>query len=388
MFKFYLPIRLMVWLGIVLLAAVVWGSGWPGKILQQKLVASNSYVHGAWFWNNSCHGVVCNLCPKKCFLPEGMKGYCRVRVNMGGRLYTLVYGRPAAVHIDPIEKKPVFHLLPGSRTFSLATAGCNLSCDFCQNWSLSQGEPEALPFQRLLPQQIVSAARQYGCSSIAYTYSEPVVFYEYMAETARLAKQAGLYNVVITGAYINPEPLKRLLPDLDVVKIDLKGFDRKYYRQVVGGSLEPVLKALEIVANSGVQLEVVNLVVPGRNDSPEQLALLCRWVRDKLGPETPLFFSRFMPCYRMPNYPKTPVSELRNARNMALREGLKYVYLGNVTGDEGENTYCPNCGFLLIRRVGYAVLYNKLKHGHCPRCREAIPGIWEHTRRPVESKGE
>lgn len=370
-------LRFALWLALTVLASAAWGAGLPGKLLHRTCVANEPTVHGAWFWASRCHGLTCWLCPRHCFLPEGAKGWCRVRVNSGGRLYTLAYGRAASVHVDPIEKKPVFHFLPGSRTFSLATAGCNLRCDFCQNWSLSQADPETLPAVRLLPEEIVAAARREGCRSIAYTYSEPAVFYEYMAETARLARRAGLYNVIISGGYIESGAWKRLLPDLDIVKIDLKGADEAYYRRVAGGHLEPVLRTLKLAAESGVQLEVVNLVVPGQNSSSEQVGQLSRWVRENLGADTPLFFSRFMPGFRMTGTPATSLEELRQARDQARQAGLRYVYLGNVPGDEGENTYCPRCGRVLVRRVGFAVLENVMRASRCPDCGETIPGIWE-----------
>jgi pyruvate formate lyase activating enzyme len=372
--------RPAAWLGLVLLATAAWGAGWPGAALQKICVNPDPTVHAAWYWTSRCHGVSCDLCPRHCYLPEGAKGWCRVRVNAGGRFYTLAYGRAAAVHIDPIEKKPVFHLLPGSTAFSLATAGCNLACDFCQNWSLSQADPETLPSQRLLPAEIVAAAKESGCRSIAYTYSEPTVFYEYMAETARLARQAGLYNIMISAGYIEPEPMRRLLPYLDVVKIDLKGSDPDYYERVVGGRLEPVLKTLQTVAAAGVQLEVVNLVVPGQNSSPEAVRALSQWVRTQLGADTPLFFSRFIPCFRMPDTPITSVDELHAARAIARSEGLRYVYTGNVTGDEGESTFCPTCGRVLVQRFGYTILANVIHHGRCPQCGTKIPGIWDDFR--------
>jgi pyruvate formate lyase activating enzyme len=365
------------WLALTAALCLFWGGGYASRFLLSINTTSSSFVHDALFWTRRCRGVLCQLCPKQCFLPEGAKGQCRVRINSGGYLHTLVYGRAAAVHVDPIEKKPIFHLLPGSKAFSIATAGCNLNCDFCQNWTLSQANPEQLPADYLAPEAAVQAALQSRSRSIAYTYSEPVVFYEYMLETARLAHQAGLYNIMISAGYIQPEPLKRLLPYLDVIKIDLKGFDPRYYRTVVGGELSPVLRTLKIIANSHVQLEVVNLMVPSWNDSAPQVRALAQWVRDELGPETPLFFSRFSPGFRMLNLPATPAETLRQARRLALAEGLRFVYVGNVTGDEGENTNCPQCGQLLIHREGFVVLENHLRAGHCPHCDAKIPGIWK-----------
>jgi len=381
--------RPMAWCGVTLLALVFWSSGWPGSVLFE-----NKSAIIAKFWTSQCHGLVCTLCPRTCFLPEGGRGWCRVRVNRGGRLYTLVYNRPAALHVDPIEKKPIFHFLPGSTTFSLATVGCNLACDFCQNWSLSTANPEAVPDNLLSPEEVVNLALRSGSRSIAYTYSEPVVFYEYMTDIAKAAHAAGLYNIMITAGYIQPEPLRQLLPLLDVIKVDFKGNDPEFYRKVVGGELAPVLRTLKQIAASGVQLEVVNLMVPvpqyqgqavthqdltAPSDDITALRRFCRWVRIELGADTPLFFSRFSPAYRMENLPATPVEAVQRARTIAREEGLRYVYVGNTPGDDGENTYCPDCGTLLIRRFGLATLENRLVGpggSRCPRCGLRIPGIW------------
>ena len=376
----------------------------PPRTLSAFVSVRNSAVQEAAWWRQACNGVQCTLCPFGCFLPEGVRGRCRVRMNSGGMLKTLVYGHPISVHIDPIEKKPIFHLLPGSFVYSLATAGCNLSCRGCQNWEISQAFPEqaaasipvpvgvelsASPDGRVLgtvrqaelaqmsPAEVVAAALATHCRSIAYTYSEPIVFYEYVRDTARLAKQKGLRNVMVTGGCINPEPLAELLPDFDVVKVDLKGFDRGFYRNYVGGELDFVLAALRELKRHGTFVELVNLVVPTLNDSPESLRALSVWVRDHMGPDTPLFFTRFSPNYRVQNLPQTPVETLEAARDIALREGLRYVYVGNVPGHPGETTYCPKCHRPLIRRYGYAILSNLLTpEGRCPFDGAKIPGIW------------
>ncbi|MCB4755802.1 MAG: AmmeMemoRadiSam system radical SAM enzyme [Elusimicrobia bacterium] len=377
----------------------------PPATFSSLLSVSNPSVKEARYWHTVCAGVQCHLCPFECFLPEGARGRCRVRMNHGGRMVTLVYGHPVSVHIDPIEKKPVFHLLPGSWIYSLATMGCNLKCAFCQNWEISQSYPEQAPGKTLVPrgleivgveggqatarlrqddvstltpQEVVDAALATRCRSIAYTYSEPVVFFEYMLETARLAKAKGLKNVMVSAGYIEPRPLAELAPYFDVIKIDLKGFDERFYRNTVGGELKYVLRTLKELKEHGVLTEIVNLVVPTLNDKEGDFKKLAVWVRENLGTDTPLFFSRFSPQYRMQNLPSTPVETLERAREIALKEGLHYVYVGNVPGHPAESTYCPACRQILVRRYGYAVLENRLlPEGRCPYDGTKIPGVWE-----------
>ncbi len=388
------------------LAAAVFIAVYPPPGTFAALYAPQSpHIRPGRFALNVCNGVQCRLCPYNCFLPEGARGRCRVRANYGGELKTLVYALPAAVHIDPVEKKPVYHLYPGSLIYSLAAPGCNLSCRGCQNWEISQVYPEQAPPRALVPTALEvkadASGRPYGevkqsevaelnpadivkyalatrSRSVAYTYSEPVVFYEYMYDTAVLARKAGLKNVMVSAGYINPQPLAMLLPFMDVVKIDLKGFSEKFYRGYTGGELEPVKNTLLELKKSGVLFEVVNLVAPGLNDAPEDLEALSGWVHEHLGAQTPLFFSRFTPNYMVSNLPPTPVETLTRAREIALKKGLKYVYAGNVPGHEGENTYCPKCGRPLIRRYGYAVLENLLTPGggRCPYDGTKVPGIW------------
>jgi len=329
------------------------------------------------FWKSADLGVKCSLCPFDCYLTEGARGKCRVRMNRGGVLYTMVYARAVSLNLDPIEKKPVFHMLPGTGILSFATVGCPLRCSFCQNWSLSQVYPEqAVKGEQLAPEAIVTAAVNNRIPSIAYTYGEPAVFYEYMHDTARLARKRGLRNVVVTSGYINPEPLRKLLPYLDVVKVDLKGIREEFYSTEVGGYLPAVLDTLKLLAKTGVQVEVVNLVVPGRNDGAEDFDLLTKWIRANMGPDTPLFFSRFHPDYKMRNLPPTPVATLERARAIALKNGLRFVYLGNVPGHPAESTYCPDDGTLLIERSGFQVGRINLAGDKCPKCGRKIPGIW------------
>lgn len=375
----------------------------PPKTFSTLLPVDNPHVKEAKWWKVSCAGVQCLLCPFKCFLPEGARGRCKVRMNHGGRLVTLVYADPVSVHIDPIEKKPVFHLLPGTWIYSLSTMGCNLRCSFCQNWEISQAYPEQAPEKTavprelkflgifkgkavgqvrqdmaasLSPQEVVKAALATRCRSVAYTYGEPVVFYEYVMDTAILAKRAGLKNVLVSAGYIEPEPLADMAPYFDIIKIDLKGFNEKFYRRVVEGELKFVLRTLVELKKHGVFTEVVNLVVPTQNDDEKEFQSMAKWIMANLGPDTPLFFSRFTPHYRLQNLPPTPVKTLENAREIAKAEGLKYVYVGNVPGHPGESTYCPHCQRPLIRRHGYAILENKLKNGKCPYDGTNIPGIW------------
>jgi pyruvate formate lyase activating enzyme len=321
--------------------------------------------------------VKCELCPHGCVIAEGSRGQCRVRENQGGRLYTMAYGNPCAVNIDPIEKKPFFHFYPGRSAFSLATAGCSLHCLYCQNWQISQATPEETQNVDLPPQQIVQNCRENRVPIVAYTYSEPMVFYEYMLDSASLARESGLLNVVISSGHVNPAPLRQLCQVVDAIKIDLKGFDEDFYREVCGAELNNILRTIQIIAETGVHLEIVNLVVPTLNDDADQLRALAEWVLANVGPDVPLHFSRFMPQYRLQNLPPTPVETLEQARNAALESGLHFVYLGNVPGHEGNNTYCPHCGALIIGRSGFWVeSYHLTDDGRCAYCQTPIPGVW------------
>jgi pyruvate formate lyase activating enzyme len=331
--------------------------------------------------------VQCNLCPQRCIIADGERGTCRVRENRGGRLYSVVYGNPCAVHVDPIEKKPFYHFLPTALTFSLATAGCNLRCLYCQNWTISQVPPEQTQNMDLPPEEVVRYAQQSKAPVIAYTYSEPTIFYEYMLATARLAREAGLRNIVISAGFINPDPLRELCATVDAIKIDLKGYDEDFYREVCGAELGPVLEAIRTIYESGIHLEIVNLVVPTLNDGLEQLGALAQWVARDLSPDVPLHFSRFQPQYKLTNLPPTPVERLERAREIALEAGVRFVYIGNVPGHAGNNTYCPACGRAIIVRQGFAVQEYHLKNGACAYCGQPIPGIWwpdEPQGQPVE----
>jgi pyruvate formate lyase activating enzyme len=320
--------------------------------------------------------IQCQLCPRECIVPKGGRGFCGVRENREGKYYSLVYGNPCAVHVDPVEKKPFYHLLPASTSFSIATAGCNFRCKFCQNWEISQVRSEQVDHFDLPPEAAAVRAAEALCRSIAYTYTEPTVFFEYMHDTAVRAKLKGVRNVVVTGGHINPEPLSDLLSVVDAIKIDLKGFSQEFYATYVRGELKPVLEAIRAVAKSKVWLEIVYLVIPTLNDRMDVIKEMARWVKNEAGDHVPVHFSRFHPMYLIKNLPPTPLSTLESARRTALEEGLRFVYLGNVPGHEGESTYCPGCGNVAIKRVGYSIEALRLKKGKCEKCGTPIPGIW------------
>jgi pyruvate formate lyase activating enzyme len=356
--------------------AIIFITGAAGYFNIKFFMENNPEIKEAMFYQRVDNGVKCGLCPRRCFLPEGFRGKCRVRINRRDTLYTMVYGRPASMNLDPIEKKPVFHLKPGSTAFSIATYGCNLRCAFCQNWQLSQSNPEAKEISVMTPGQIVEQALYYKSGSIAYTYSEPTVFYEYVYDTARLAKEKGLYNVYISAGYIEKEPLEALLPYLDVVKIDLKGFNDNFYKRIVDCRLSDILNTLKILKKHDKLVEIVNLVVPGLNDNMDEIRKMCGWIKREMGADTPLFFTRFMPQYLLTNLPATPVETLERAHDIAKEEGLNYVYVGNVPGHKYENTFCPRCGRVVVGRYGYTVTENDITGGKCRFCGQNIPGIW------------
>jgi len=320
--------------------------------------------------------IQCQLCPRKCRIGDVERGYCGVRENHQGTYYTLVYGNPCAIHIDPIEKKPFFHFLPQSSAFSLSTAGCNFACKFCQNWQLSQSRPEQTNNYDLPPEKIVQITKEKRCSIIAYTYGEPVVFYEYMLDICKLGRKVGIKNVIISNGYITQEPMEELCLYLDAVKIDLKAITNKFYQQICDGRLEPVLKTLKLLKKLGMWFEIVYLVIPTLNDKKEEFKELACWIKENLGIFVPVHFSRFYPQYLLTNLPPTPIKSLEEARNICLEIGLKYVYIGNVPGHSGENTYCHKCNKMLIHRMGYTIVENEIKSGKCRFCGEKIPGVW------------
>lgn len=318
----------------------------------------------------------CKLCPRECVIDDLERGYCGVRENRGGTYYSLVYGKPCSANVDPIEKKPLFHFLPGSQSFSIATAGCNVMCKFCQNWEISQSQPEQIRSVDMPPKSVAEIAARNRCASIAYTYSEPVVFAEYMYDTAAAGHEKRIKSVMISNGYINPKPMQDLCQVLDAVKIDLKAFTEKFYRELVSGELRPVLDTLVLLRKQNMWIEIVYLVIPGQNDAAGELSEMCRWIVTELGPDTPVHFTRFYPQYRLTNLPATPIPTLKKARQIGLDSGLRFVYTGNIPGDPGENTCCPSCGAVLIRRLGFNVIENALQNNKCSRCQLPIPGVW------------
>jgi pyruvate formate lyase activating enzyme len=323
--------------------------------------------------------IQCQLCPRNCVLKDGMRGFCRAREPKEGKHYTLVYGNPTAVHIDPIEKKPLFHFLPATTAFSIATAGCNFRCKYCQNWEISQFRPEETYNFYLPPEAVVETALKYKAPTIAYTYTEPSIFYEYMLETARLAKKRGIKNIYHSNGSLNPQPLGELVLYLDGANVDLKGFTKEFYSEISQGYLDKVLDTLKTLKRSGVHLELTNLVVPPFNDDTKMIREMCQWIRDELGRDTPIHFSRFYPTFKLRNLTPTPVRTLEEARRVAMEVGLEYVYIGNVPGHKAENTYCPKDKKVLIRRVGYRILENNIIKGRCKFCGTQIPGVWSDT---------
>jgi pyruvate formate lyase activating enzyme len=333
--------------------------------------------HEAMFWEKLDGAKVrCMLCPRKCEVADVERGYCGVRENQGGHYQTLVYGALCSGNVDPIEKKPLFHYLPGTTAFSIATAGCNIECRFCQNWEISQFRPEQIESVKVTPERLIAVCQSRRSPTIAYTYSEPVIFYEYMHDTAELAREHGIGSVMISNGYIQEEPLRQLCQNLTGVKIDFKAFSEKFYREVCAGELKPVLAVLEWLRDIGIWFELVVLVIPTLNDSPNEIEEMSKWVVQNLGPEVPMHFTRFRPTYRMTNLPATPVSTLERCREIALEAGVHYVYAGNVPLHPGENTYCHGCGEELIRRLGFQIVSNRIKDGKCPECGTSIPGVW------------
>jgi pyruvate formate lyase activating enzyme len=320
--------------------------------------------------------VECQLCPRACQVANAERGGCGVRENRGGTYYTLVHGVACAVHLDPIEKKPFFHVLPGAQALSYATAGCNVECKFCQNWEISQFRPEQVRSQYLPPEALAQVARHEGVPLLSATYSEPVVFWEYVRDTAIAGHRLGVRSTVVSNGYIQEQSLKDVLPHLVAMKVDLKAFSERFYHELVRGELKPVLKAIEVIRASTTWLEIVVLLVTGQNDSEQEVRDLSRWVKTNLGGEVPVHFTRFHPTYRLTNLPPTPIPTLERAWQIGKAEGLSFAYLGNVPGHPGESTTCPGCGTRLIHRVGFQVLENALKRGKCPQCNRVIPGVW------------
>ena len=321
--------------------------------------------------------IKCKLCPRECVIDDHERGYCGARENRGGTYYSLVHSRVCTAHVDPIEKKPLFHFYPGTLAFSVATAGCNVNCKMCQNWEISQVRPEQVASDYLPPRDLAALAKQYKCPSIAYTYSEPVVSYEYVQDAAAAGHDRGVRSVVISGGFIQQEPLKEWCKSVDAIKVDLKAFSEKFYKEVVNGELKPVLETLVTIRKHGTWTEIVYLVIPTLNDRDEEFRALAKWVKSELGPDVPLHFTRFHPEYLLTNLPPTPLESLERAKGIADAEGLHYVYIGNVPGHPAENTLCPSCRRVVIERLGFTINAMRLKKGKCSYCQQVIPGVWQ-----------
>ncbi len=323
--------------------------------------------------------VQCNLCVHHCIIAPGQRGQCNARWNDNGQLKSLVYGRPVSLHVDPIEKKPLYHFYPGSSAFSLGTTGCPLSCKFCQNWQISQASPEDYVTKDIIsPNQIVSLAEQRTAQSIAFTYNEPTVFFEYAIDIAKEAKKKHIPTVMISCGFMDPEPLKEMCEWFSAIKIDLKGFDQAFYQEICGASLEPVLKNIHYIHQTSVHLELVNLLVPTLNDSKNMITNMVKWVVAELGQDVPIHFTRFHPAYKMPNLAPTPKASLDMAYDIAKQHCIHYPYIGNFPGHAGNHTYCPSCGKMIILRTGFFITDMHILNGRCQYCQYPISGIWLH----------
>jgi pyruvate formate lyase activating enzyme len=354
-----------------------------GAVKELAILQDTEQLHEAGWWEAEPSGRVhCYLCPRHCHLHVGQAGFCFIRVNRGGKLYSLGYGSPAALQIDPIEKKPLSHFLPGSRVFSMGTAGCNMGCFFCQNWDISKSRQDQVRSQRVAPEDVPLLALEHGCESIAFTYNEPTIWGEYVIDICRAAKDHGLKTVMVSNGYITREAFHDIYDHIDAANIDLKAFTETFYGKITLTHLQPVLDTLQWLKNeTSVWFEITNLLIPTLNDGAEEIGKLSEWVMQHLGPDVPLHFTAFHPDFKLQDKPRTPPETLHRARKTARDAGLNYVYEGNIFS-EGANTHCPSCGELLIRRSWHNVLKNNMKNGACPSCGLAIPGVWQHKSAP------
>lgn len=332
----------------------------------------------ASFWEKRDDDALhCFLCRHNCIIAEGKRGICGVRENRGGALYTLVYGVPCASHVDPIEKKPLFHFYPGTKAFSIATVGCNFRCLHCQNHDISQGprETKRIFGQNTSPEAVVAEAKASGCTSISYTYTEPTIFFEYAYDIIQIARKEGIANNFVTNGYIEEEPLKAIAPYLDAANIDLKGFNESFYGKICGAKLSGVLDSIRLHKKLGIWIELTTLIIPGHNDSDDELTSIARFIARELGNEVPWHVSAFYPTYKLLDAPPTSASTLARARQIGIEAGLRYVYVGNIPGLDGENTYCPTCHKTVIGRYGYKITEYNLKGGACSFCGSAVDGV-------------
>ncbi len=358
--------------------------------VSEHVAKSNLSDHECMFYEKLPGGKVrCGICPRRCVVSDAERGWCGGRENRKGAYKTLVYGKACSAQIDPIEKKPLYHYLPGTTALSVATAGCNFECKFCQNWEISQVRPEQVGrVYELPPKALVEVAKARKVPTLAFTYSEPVIFYEYAHDGAKVGRAAGVGSCIISNGYIETEPLKRLCEHLTAVKVDLKAYTEKFYRDICRGTLKPVLRTLTTCRKIGIHLEIVVLIIPTLNDTAEELTGMAKWIVDNLGPDVPLHFSRFHPQYRLRNLPPTPIKTLKAAHAIAKAAGIHYVYIGNIPMDPANHTYCPKCGKLLIQRLGYRVRESRVTaEGKCPKCGTKIPGVFTPAAAFARRKG-
>ncbi len=348
-------------------------SGAPAKLPGDEL----------WRWSRESRyatetprGMRCLICPNECTLKPGEMSDCHNRVNYKGKLYTIAYGNPCSVHVDPVEKKPLNHFLPGSQAFSFATAGCNLACLNCQNWQISQTSPRETRNADLMPEKVVEETLKNACRSIAFTYSEPITWYEYVYDTSVLAREAGLKTILVSNGYIKEEPLRDLCKYTDAANIDLKAYSDDIYQKLTGGNLKTILTTLRVMKEEGVWLEITNLVIPTWTDDLSMISRMCEWLAQNGFEDVPLHFSRFMPLYKLTRLPATPAETLHKAREIAVNAGLHYVYVGNLPGLDESDTYCPSCHKKVIGRTGFKVTENNLENSRCKYCHTPIAGIW------------
>jgi pyruvate formate lyase activating enzyme len=341
------------------------------------ILAETATLHEAQWWEREPGGRIhCYLCPRHCHIGEGQGGFCFIRVNRGGKLYSLGYGAPAALQIDPIEKKPLNHFLPGTRVFSMGTAGCNMGCFFCQNWDISKSKQDQVNARDVPPETVPELARSYGCESIAFTYNEPTIWGEYIIDICRAAKSSGLKTVMVSNGYITREAFHDIYDYIDAANIDLKAFTENFYGKITLTHMQPVLDTLLLLkTETPVWFEITNLMIPTLNDDPEETRKLAGWILENLGPDIPLHFTAFHPDFKLQNKPPTPPETLHRARSIAIEAGLHYVYEGNIV-TEASSTFCPQCNLRVIRRSWHKVEANLLKDGKCPQCSCVIPGVW------------
>ncbi len=335
-------------------------------------------MHEARWWEKQeDNRVLCTLCPRYCNIPPGKVGFCFVRKNVEGKLVTTAYGHPTGFAVDPIEKKPLNHFYPGTNILSFGTAGCNLGCKFCQNWTMSKARLDEMNALSVSPEEVVRLAQKYNCPSIAFTYNDPIIFAEYVIDIARLAREVGIKTVMVTNGYVDKNARQEVFEFIDGANVDLKAFTERFYVELTNAHLQPVLDTLEwLKKETNVWIEITTLLIPGENDSEDEIKQMCEWILHNLGDDVPLHFTAFHPDFKMLNYPPTPYSTLKKAREIALQTGIKYCYTGNVSDPQGQTTYCPNCGHELIKRNWYHVQIQGLKNGKCEKCGTQIAGRW------------